>query len=146
MSLWPCSTCGQPGVRNLGARGYCTEHLIELLASFTIGESGLPSIGMPIGLQRPEFGAGCEDLACVVCGATWVGRAGKACGYCERYNRMMCRWQGEMLLAAAELPAPGDRRRPDALKAWSERLAVAVAAGIVSDWAAEQALVRERAR
>jgi hypothetical protein len=143
---WPCSKCGARGVRNLGTTGHCSRHLVELLATFGRGAGATgPGIGAQVGVDRPEHGAHMADLECLACGATWVGRPGDRCAWCERADANLARWQAELLLHP-ELPDPADCRRVAALGAWADRLQVAVAAGLITDHQGAQALRRERER
>lgn len=143
---WPCSECGERGVKNLLTRGYCADHLSALLATFGsgVGHPG-PSIGVCWGLPQPAHGAGYWELRCLACGATWTGRPGEPCDWCERADENLRRWQAELLLRP-ELPDTADKRRADSLEAWCDRLRRGIDAGLISDYQAESALRRELER
>ena len=49
----PCWRCGAPGVRDLGTRGYCTSHLIDLYETFSIVLTN-PWDVLPPGMEYPE--------------------------------------------------------------------------------------------
>lgn len=141
--LWPCSTCGSLGVRNLGTRGYCGAHLSDLFRKLDERQFMLRGVGLLTGRERPEFGHGFAELECVHCLATWVGVPGDLCLWCEAVLRALQRYQAELVLRP-DLPERTDKRRERAVAAWAEgRLAVAVEAGLVTDLEAERALRRE---
>lgn len=84
-------------------------------------------------------------LDCDRCGAGWVGREGEICMWCVDRHASMRRGQADLVLAP-ELPDPGDRRRGRALKAWRDRLVVAIEAGTISKDEALKAIEREMKR
>lgn len=96
MTPWPCHRCGAPGVRNLGADGWCATHLAALLATFDPVVFVPAGVGLPCGVVRPEFGPDMADLRCVACGAVWVGVAGEQCGWCVTRWEIQCAHQDEI--------------------------------------------------
>lgn len=82
----PCSTCGAPGVRNLGTEGYCAHHLAALYATFDPTLFVDHGIGFIVGAMRPDFGPTDADLACNApnCTATWVGTPCTPCPWCDQ--------------------------------------------------------------
>ncbi|MDA2979404.1 MAG: hypothetical protein O3B42_06560 [Actinomycetota bacterium] len=66
------------------------------------------------------------DLQCTKCNATWVGPIGETCSWCIDSVDRMQRWQAEKVLIAPENPTEG------ALRAWAQRLKVAVQAELVT--------------
>ena len=65
VDLWPCHRCGAPGVKNLGARGWCGRHLAGLYARFDPAVFRLNGVGLPAGVNRPEYGPDACELRCV---------------------------------------------------------------------------------
>lgn len=136
---WPCSTCGAAGVRNVYAAGYCGAHLNELYRTFRPEVWGGLGIGLQAGPRRPDFGPEYVDVECSACGATWIGPLFEACPWCaDALERM--RQRQAVLLLNAELPDPADVRYDGAVKAWGERLARGVDAGLISEHEARQVL------
>ena len=129
---WPCSHCGNPGVRNLGAKGYCGEHLARLLRTFQDHIWQANGVGLPVGQVRPEFGPLMADLECIACDATWVGVPGDPCAYCRIHRNLLVQSQRDRILRAPspadDDPLPLDQR----MFAWGERLKRAVEAGLVT--------------
>jgi hypothetical protein len=128
---WPCSTCGAPGIRNLGTRGYCGGHLAEVYRRFSPEVWKLRGIGLQDGARRPDHGPECMELRCVACGATWVGPMLEHCYWCERSHARMLDHQAELVLEPPDTD-PDDRNHEDRMRAWAERLARAVDAGLVT--------------
>lgn len=61
---WPRSTCGQPGIRNLGTKGYCASHLAQTYRRFD------PAVWTPFGFSVPVT----DDLVeCLDCGGVVAG-------------------------------------------------------------------------
>lgn len=139
--IWPCDRCGNPGVRNVGAEGYCSVHLAEMYARFDPAVFALNGVGLQSGLVRPEFGPLFYDLTCCACDATWAGVPGETCYWCaSSYNRMIFD-QAEMLLEPPDVD-PDDRLYDTRMQAWAERLARGVDAEIITDIEATQAWKR----
>ena len=132
--LWPCGTCGAPGIRNLGTDGYCARHLGELYDRFDPAVLALGGIGLPGRSTSPH------DLTCSACGATWAGVPGEACQWCYRRHQHQIQYQGELLLT------PPDEITDAAIRAWATRLAVAVKAGIVDEATARRAITNAEHR
>ena len=131
-TAWPCDTCGQPGHRNIGARGYCANHLAELYATFDPSHFGVIGYGLPDGpWQR-----------CIRCGATWDGHIGQACRWCWSEYDSLLRLSVEAVLTPPDVDHD-DKRHPDALAAWAKRLAVAVQAELITEQDARTAMKRE---
>lgn len=129
-------------MRNLGVKGYCATHLAQLYGTFAPEVFALAGVGVPAGVERPEFGPAIVDLRCNACGATWSGPAGEACGWCERSHQQLLGHQAELVLAPPEID-PDDARWDDVMQGWANRLWVAVEAGIVEQRDAENALRRK---
>lgn len=134
VTLWPCSTCGADGYRNMGTQGFCAAHMAELLATFDPVSFG------PVGVGLPGRSADPNELSCARCGATWVGVLGEDCFWCWRTFLQMVDHQAER---AMEPPSDDVKDRQAALVAWAKRLAVAVKAGLVDEQQARRALARE---
>lgn len=138
---WPCTQCGQPGVRNLGTDGYCDAHLDALYDSFG------PAVFGPIGIGRiiGDGTNGHHQLGCRVCSATWIGPAGEQCWWCERTYVAMLQYQVELVLRAPEVDR-ADTNYDNRMTAWTERVAVAVKAGIIDAETARRTIAREVTR
>lgn len=137
--------CGAPGDRTICAFDYCptcAETLLGPIRERVIEREGLEGVGIRHGVDRPDHGAGFCDLRCNDCGALWVGRVGDPCAYCENSLLRMLTWQRELLLDV-ELPEPSDRRYAQSVKAWADRLARGVEAGIVTEIDARRAWSRK---
>lgn len=132
---WPCHKCTAPGVRNLGSQGWCAAHLEQLYSTFS---PDVFAVGVQDGPERPDWGAGYADLRCNACAATWVGIAGDPCEWCRRARQRQLEYQAELVLTPPDVD-PGDERSEAMHAGWAHRLAVAVAAGIVTDAAARRA-------
>lgn len=130
--LWPCWKCGMSGVKNLGTRGYCAEHLAELLGTFT-------TLSVGVGLHR-----GGPVVECSACGATWHGVPGEQCGYCLVANAARDARQRVLLLTVPDrLPVDTFEQRA---RAWGERLRRGVAVGLVDEAEAQRVWRRAVAR
>jgi len=90
---------------------------------------------------RQHLARGYTALQCDTCEATWVGPEGEPCEWCRTALEHLQQWQAELTLTPPDHD-PDDRNRPDALKAWAQRLAVAVEAGLVTRQQAERAWKR----
>ena len=134
----PCNECGAAGIRNLGADGYCGTHLAALYRGFdpVVWVDG--GVGLPDGLQRPEYGPGIEDLACCRCGASWAGICGDACGWCQRSFEIQREHQAELVVRAPSVD-PEDMTVDARFEGWRRRLAVAVEADLITSTKAESA-------
>jgi hypothetical protein len=127
---WPCHECGGRGVRNLGTRGYCSAHLSELYSRFDPTVFRLRGVGLQAGQLRPDYGEHYADLQCCACGATWVGVTGERCWWCQRSHQIMCDYQAELVVRRPEID-PSDARYQPAMKAWAERMVIAIKAGVI---------------
>jgi hypothetical protein len=132
---WPCS-CGAPGVRNLGTKGYCGAHLAALYRKFPAEVWALDGIGLQAGPRRPDYGPEYVELECCACGAGWIGALLEACPWCAELRARMLEWQAENVLTPPDVD-PAERNYDDRMKAWAARLARAVEAELVTR---EQAL------
>ena len=130
---WPCAECGGTarGVRNLGSRGYCAAHLSELYSRFDPVVFGLSGVMVQAGRMRPDWGPAFCDVQCIACGATEVGIVGEACWWCQRSHDIVCAWQAEIVVRVPDVD-PDDARYEPAMKAWAQRMATAVKAGVVT--------------
>ena len=84
---------------------------------------------------------GYTALQCDQCDATWVGPDGEPCPWCIDALDHMRQWQAELTLTPPDTDVD-DRNRPDTLKAWAQRLAVAVKAELITRQEAERAWKR----
>lgn len=133
--LWPCSSCGRDGVKNLGIHGYCIDHLAELTALLD------PSVHSVIGYGLPDG----PWQRCVRCGATWDGYAFQSCRWCWAEYDSLIRLSVKAVLTPPDVD-PDDARHPNALRAWAERLAAAVKAELITEQDARTAMQREARR
>lgn len=141
-TLWPCCKCDAPGIRNLGTQGWCPVHLEQLYAGFDPSVFAFNGKGIQTGPLRPDWGPLYAELTCNACGAGWVGPVGESCTWCAEAFLRTVAWQAEQTLTPPDVD-PDDVRRKEALIAWSDRLWVAVEAGIVGQDLAERTLARE---
>ncbi len=142
---WPCSACGAPGVRNLGTQGYCASHLSAFYAKISAEAWDGRGVGLLAGRHRPDHGPEFFDLCCSSCSATWVGALFEPCSWCERHLVRQREHQADLLLTPL-LPDVDDARYTTAVKAWAERLARGVEAGIVTEHEARRVLHRRGVR
>ena len=84
-----------------------------------------------VGKLRPDWGPAFCDVQCIACGATAVGIVGEACWWCQRSHEIMCQHQAELVMRAPEVD-PADARYDTAMKAWAQRVANAVKAGVIT--------------
>lgn len=157
---WSCWQCGAEGFRNVGTKGYCATHLADLYRRFSAESWGGLGIGLPVGERRDDE---LHDLVCVVCAAGWVGPPFDECPWCARAIARQVEDQRRMLLdppwLASDAGDPrydelsevdkavwdrtrGQRRDADSIKAWVERLARAVIAGVITEDEARRACDR----
>jgi hypothetical protein len=141
LALWPCSTCGAPGVKNLAAHGYCSEHFADVLRSFDSAVFLAHGIGLQTGVLRPDWGPTFAELTCVACDASWVGQIGEACGWCARNRELIVRYQADITTTPPDVDRD-DRNYGRRMRAWAERLARAVDAGVITEADADRAWKR----
>jgi len=123
-------------VRNGGTSGFCGTHWAELIDGFDPSIWAMNGVGLPRGLERPEFGAGLADLTCTACAATWIGAPGDPCGFCRRSRELLADHQRSLLLRVPEID-PDHHDADTVLMAWGERLRRAVDAGVLTRSQAE---------
>lgn len=139
-----CCRCTELAVRMLGTEAFCAEHLEAVLGPIrerVADRDPFGGHGRQDGPLRPEYGPGWADVRCDRCSATWVGRIGDPCGWCDRSLALLLDMQREVLLHP-ELPDPDDQRRNAAEVAWAERLGRAVKVGLIPLATAQQVLNR----
>lgn len=132
-TVWPCR-CGAQGVKNLGTFGYCAVCLDALLDTFNPASFGGIGRWTQAGALRGDFGAGFADCRCRTCTATAVAIVGRVCDYCVGHVERLATWQAEQVLTAPDFDSD-DRDGDRMLKAWADRMVVAVQAGIVTETA-----------
>lgn len=151
--LGDCNRCGAPAVRCLGTTPWCARCAAAFLRPIRLRVLDRDGLDFPfagraiqVGLMRPEFGFEAFDAECDRCGATWVALyAGESCKWCIGRHERLVAEQAELVLTPPDIDGD-DRNYPNAMEAWSERLARAVQAGIVERGAAEAAWNREVSR
>jgi hypothetical protein len=115
------------------------------------------------GIPRPDHGTGYQERVCTECDASWVGLADDGCGWCERALERQRADQRLLLLDPPHLRTSvgdprydqlcedsklvwdvtrGQRRGTDSVLAWTQRLARAVEAELITRREAEQAMRR----
>lgn len=136
--LWPCSTCGAPGARNIAARGACIAHAVEFYRQLPDHVWQLNGIGLPVAAVD---GDGTALLECVACLAGWRAAPFTRCPWCRRACELLIEAQARLVL---EPPAidHDDPRHDVAVAAWVERLVVAVRAELVTEQQARRVLAR----
>lgn len=135
---WPCDTCGAPGIRNVGSRGYCGVHLTELYRKFAPEVFVMNGVGLQAGPMRPDWGPTFADLQCCACGAGWTGPIGESCWWCRRAHGVMLEHSARLVLVPPDIDV--DHPAYDTvMKAWAERLARSVKAGLVDRHVADAA-------
>ena len=101
-------------------------------------ETARESVGLPCGRRCPEYGPSIQELECCNCGATWAGIAGDPCGWCEDALERQRGYQAELLLTPPDVH-PDDATYSDRMAAWAERMAVGIAAGLITEQQARRA-------
>jgi hypothetical protein len=144
--LWPCDDCAEAGtatagVRNLGRRGYCSKHLLDLYSTFGPEAWIDGGIGLPTGPARPEYGPLEYGLTCICCKATWTGIPGDPCPWCETHIGQQRMWQIDLLLEPPDID-PQDINYADRMKGWAARMQVGIDAGLVTRAEADAAWKR----
>lgn len=146
----PCKVCAADAVRTLGRFPYCeacADDVLDGIRESLRARGVMQGWGARCGRERPDLGPGMADLRCTdeSCLATWVGRHGDPCGWCERRLELLREGQAKLLLNPV-LPDGDDARHDGAVKAWGERLARGVEAELISEQQALTAWRREVAR
>jgi hypothetical protein len=90
-------------------------------------------------------GDGFYEVRCACCHASWVDAAFARCPWCEATITNLARWRAEDVLRPPEVE-PEDRLYDARMRAWADRLAVAVEAKIVTRDEARRAWQREVGR
>lgn len=142
--LRPCDTCGGAGAKELGTSMFCWFHLQKLISTFntiTVDQG----FGVPYAGAEDVEGAMLFPLRCVVCDASWMGDPLERCWWCEQHLDRLMHYQRELVLRPPDCELE-DKRRPELIKNWVERLAVQVEAGTITKEEAKNAIERERNR
>lgn len=136
-----CHVCGGPGARDVGTQGYCWAHLAALYETYET--RSLNGIGLPVGPSLVnEYGTNVYSLHCSQCEASWVGFIADPCYWCEKSRQIAIEWQREIVLRPPEMEVD-DAARPNALRAWAERMEIQVQAGTITVEEAKNATIRE---
>lgn len=122
------------------------------------------------GLARPDHGPGFRTRLCATCGAGWVGHVDDGddwCPWCERAVERQVEAERRVLLDPPWLRSDagnirydelsdankavwdrtrGQIRGADSVKAWTERLARAVQAELITETEARRAVARQERR
>jgi replicative DNA helicase len=77
-----------------------------------LGQRTLDGIGRQAGPLRPDYGPDWAELACDQCAATWVGRIGDPCDWCEKALERMQREKGIDLSWPEPEPLHDNHDRP----------------------------------
>jgi len=133
-----CTRCDNQAERSLGTEWLCADCHEAILAPIRARvlerdmlQETTHGKGVQCGPLEPDYGAGWAHLACDQCGATWVGKIGAACSWCQdRYQRLLDE-QAQTVLTPPDVDHD-DINYPAAIVAWAERLNRAVIAEIVS--------------
>lgn len=136
--IWPCQECGNPGVRNLGADGYCSTHLHDLYDAFGPEAWVDGGVGLQDGPLRPEYGPLEADLKCCCCEAAWTGIPGDPCWWCRRAREIQLEHQIDLLLTPPDVH-PDDATYDNKMRGWVARMRVGAEAGLITDQQAQAA-------
>jgi hypothetical protein len=142
-----CSTCSAASVRTLGSGSYCevcANAILDPIRERVILPTGFDGTGREIS-PRPDCRNRWADLECSVCSATWTGRTGESCGWCEQRYKSMLAEQRDLLIHPS-LPEPTDQHFDRAVDSWVERIGRGVLAGIVTESDARRAVERFEVR
>lgn len=144
----PCGRCPAPAVRTLGTTALCATCAEVVLAPIRAralerGELVAPFAGRGRSLgTRPDSAVpGLVNVVCDRCGATWLDWEGAPCPWCERRHRKLLEDQAELVLEPPDVD-PSSTGYELARRAWAERLARAVQAGVIDEASARAALTR----
>jgi len=143
----PCQRCGQrPAVRLIGTVAHCAECAEAFLAPIRAGVIAKHGSVDVIRRRpatatgpRPDHGAGMWDMRCEACGAGWVGPYGDECSWCEEREERQRRDERESLLRPAWLDTSDGDGRYDALSdvdkaVWNRTRGIATNSGAVNGW------------
>jgi hypothetical protein len=144
--LWPCDQCHQQGrdiagIRNLGNQGHCSTHLTALYARFGPEAWVDGGVGLQTGPLHPEYGPLEADLTCCCCQAGWTGVPGDPCQWCQRERQIQIDYQIDLLLRWPDTN-PDDTTYEARMRAWADRMAIGVKAGLITTRQAETAWAR----
>jgi len=134
-----CDQCGAPADAPM-YRGAICDPCLDELAERVAGRQALRGYGgrvEPTVVEpeiRERFPAQYVMLRCTSasCNSTWYGPRNERCSACATALEGMQRHQAELVLQP-ELPDPADVRYGGAVRAWGERLARAVEAGLITE-------------
>lgn len=143
-----CCRCAKPAEHTLGAQDFCGEHYAaireqcrEAIAERERQADPFGGTGRQDGPLRADYGPGWADLRCDRCSATWVGKIGDPCTWCDRQYEIILEIQREILLHP-DLPDPESPERLAKENEWAERLGRAVACGLIQEDVALRRLKR----
>lgn len=105
----------------------------------------MTGIGRQAGRLHPEYGPGIALLKCdnEPCGATWVDPIDTPCPWCLEAIERQKVWQAELTLKPPDVD-PADSTYDGAMRAWRQRLKVAVQAGLITEMKAKNAWDRAK--
>lgn len=142
----PLCRCGATAVRLIAAVAYCAQCADAILDPIRdrVGTvDGLVGRAVRRGADALKFGPSAFHAACDRCEATWVALVEhEPCRWCQARHRLIAVEQAALTLRAPEVDE-ADRRHPEAMRAWAERLKRAIEAGIVTLEQADAAWRRE---
>jgi hypothetical protein len=130
-----CSRCPRQPAASLGTEWLCAEHYEAVMAP----------IRAAVAQRHPFLGFGVDAgggiVECSTCGATWRGRIGAPCAWCERRGERLLEEQAEMVLRQPDSDSHDEHHR-DRMSAWVQRLRRAVEAGLITEQQANRAVER----
>jgi hypothetical protein len=127
-----CARCGSPADRSLAAEWLCHvcfETVMAPIRERVILCEGFDGVGL---MDGPVFGPGAVSLRCNSCSATWIGVPMETCWWCARSLELARKWQARIVLTAPDVEAT-DVNYDSRMRAWLERLVVAVDAGLITE-------------
>jgi len=138
-----CTKCDDDAARTVGAVALCDLHadaVLDPIRKRVFKQEGFDGIGIPTA-PRPDWGPLFHELECSGCAATWVGPRKTPCPWCAGlYERSVA--EQRLILLRPDFPGSDAKNHDAAVKAWAERLAMSVTAGIVTERDARWALDR----
>lgn len=161
----PCRDCNAPSTRTIGRYPYCDDCADQIVADIRariLSRDGT-GIGTISGSREPNLGPHIWQLACSVCQATWSGRNGDPCPWCQdALERQRADQRAELLtppwltshtrasrydeLSAIDRTVwdhtRGHKRNAGSRRIWGERLGRAVQTGLITATEADTALNR----